>query len=155
MLYVDADNDGYGLISEGIPTCLATAPLGFSFNNQDCDDNDPLINPGATEIPCNFIDENCNDSTINDDSILPVPITTNDTICSGELPSITADADNGFNVFWYTDANRVSGVIGVGSPFSPVLPINTSSFPITYIFLFFSCSSFFSLFLHVFFSSVP
>jgi parallel beta-helix repeat protein len=49
----DNDDDGYG--SPGDVSC----PNGDAT---DCDDNDPYISPGATEV-CNDIDDNCNGST--------------------------------------------------------------------------------------------
>ncbi len=45
---VDQDNDGY-------------------FSDEDCDDNNPNINPAVTEIPYNGFNDDCNVETLDDD----------------------------------------------------------------------------------------
>jgi len=57
--YLDADEDGFGDPLAAIDTCLATVPLGYVENNEDCDDEVSDINPDANEIPNNDIDEDC------------------------------------------------------------------------------------------------
>jgi Zn-dependent metalloprotease/subtilisin-like proprotein convertase family protein len=57
--YVDADGDGFGSSTTSI-WCSAVAPSGFSSQSGDCNDNSSLINPNATEICGNGIDDNCN-----------------------------------------------------------------------------------------------
>lgn len=61
--YVDNDNDNFG--NPNLPVCICSStPLdGFSVQAGDCNDDAPMIYPGAQEIPCNLIDENCNGNT--------------------------------------------------------------------------------------------
>ncbi len=59
IYFEDADNDGYGSAAVSIQVCNASAPSGYSVNDTDCNDNDDGINPGATEIVNNGIDEDC------------------------------------------------------------------------------------------------
>ena len=57
--YRDADNDGYGNAS-GTTVQSCSAPAGYVSNNDDCNDADPAIHPGAAEI-CDGKDNNCDE----------------------------------------------------------------------------------------------
>lgn len=133
-MYADADGDGYGANGTPMLTCLATPPVGFAFNNLDCNDNNAAIRPDAPETPCNGVDENCNAALTDDDSLLPPPAVVNDTVCSGAIPTISALADAEYQILWYTQPDRSSGVVWVGSTYSPTVPANATDAPQQYRF---------------------
>jgi len=54
--YRDADGDGYGLTNEVLVDCRQ--PFGYVVTPGDCDDNNPNVNPVATEV-CDNVDNNC------------------------------------------------------------------------------------------------
>ena len=56
--YTDSDGDGFGAPTPFKCLC-APAPPFIAPNGTDCDDNDSLVNPSASEV-CNGIDDNCN-----------------------------------------------------------------------------------------------
>ncbi len=66
----DADGDGYG-DPEGqhIEACIL--PEGYSLSDDDCDDGDPNVHPGADEH-CDGVDEDC-DGAIDEDAVDPTP----------------------------------------------------------------------------------
>ena len=55
--WADADEDGFG--NAEAPAELCELLEGFSELDTDCDDDDPEVNPDATEA-CNGVDDNCN-----------------------------------------------------------------------------------------------
>ncbi|EMR03781.1 MopE-related protein [Cesiribacter andamanensis] len=76
-LYRDKDGDGYG---DSSLVALACAPLeGYVAQAGDCDDENPDINPGATDYPWPFDDY--------------------DSDCDGQDPGFDADGD-GVNDVW-------------------------------------------------------
>lgn len=54
--FYDADMDGYG--DPETETFSCEQPPGHTLQGGDCRDDDPKVNPGATE-ECSFVDENC------------------------------------------------------------------------------------------------
>jgi len=54
--YVDRDGDGHG---SGWLRMAATMPAGYAATNDDCNDKNAALHPGAAELP-NGLDDNCN-----------------------------------------------------------------------------------------------
>ena len=54
----DEDGDGFGSKADVIVS-PCEPPASYAPNTRDCDDTDPLINPGTAEA-CDGIDQNCN-----------------------------------------------------------------------------------------------
>ncbi len=131
--FVDADGDGYGDPTRSIFSCAALVPDGYVNNGLDCDDTDPSLNPGAEEIPCDGIDNNCNG--MMDDGELPPPGVQNDTICSGEQAMVCAVPSDPENfILWYGSPDGDDIVGPIGACFFPELPLNNSSSPVIYRF---------------------
>ena len=59
--YQDNDGDGYGNVNATTQAC--SAPTGYVANSMDCNDNNSAINPGASEICGDGLDNNCNGQT--------------------------------------------------------------------------------------------
>ncbi len=55
--YADADLDGYG--DANAPVQGTSQPAGSTTDGTDCDDADPAVNPGASEVPDNGVDDDC------------------------------------------------------------------------------------------------
>jgi len=60
LVFVDADLDGFGDSDQRLFICSSNLIEGYAIIGGDCDDTHPGVFPGATEILCNQIDENCN-----------------------------------------------------------------------------------------------
>jgi hypothetical protein len=57
VYFIDNDGDTYGNPSVSILACVQ--PIGYTPDDDDCNDTDANINPGAEDIGGNGIDENC------------------------------------------------------------------------------------------------
>lgn len=85
--FADADGDTYGDLNNTQNFCLVPTELYVS-NSDDCDDTNELVNPAATEIWENGIDDDCNPNTSD--------------VSVGELSAFT------FNLFPNPTAERIT-----------------------------------------------
>ncbi len=100
--FLDADGDNFGDPAQRITLCDPNAPSGYVLNDEDCDDSDPDVFPGAPEIICNGKDENCNGMA--DDAFIAAPTGTGDAICAGETANLTANGAPIGAFFWFENA---------------------------------------------------
>jgi hypothetical protein len=70
--FLDADRDTYGVTGMTRAACAPTGDF-VATRGGDCDDGNPAVNPGATEV-CNGRDDNCNGTT--DEGFMCIPGTT-------------------------------------------------------------------------------
>ncbi len=97
--YRDADGDGYGNPLDFVRTCSGVIPDGYVQQAADCDDSHASIHPGANEVPCNGLDENCNGE--GDDRILPAPMMPVVQICAGADTFIQPLSEPFGQYYWY------------------------------------------------------
>ncbi|TVQ93541.1 MAG: hypothetical protein EA397_04130, partial [Deltaproteobacteria bacterium] len=72
LMWLDADGDGYGDPESLISGDLCDLPEEYVLNEDDCDDEDPLVNPDADEV-CDGVDNNCS-GRVDDGGVCPCPV---------------------------------------------------------------------------------
>lgn len=95
VYYRDVDGDGSGDPEDFTQWC--TQPEGYVENNDDCNDADPAIHPGAIDIPNDSIDQDCSGS----DSIVVIVYPPCDCFTMEELQALYEDQPWPYG--WYSD----------------------------------------------------
>ncbi len=103
--YYDGDEDGYGDPSDTFTSC--TAPSDYVDNDDDCDDTDDTIHPGAADKGSDGLDNDCDGSVDEDPCEFLVELNSN----NGQPDSFVAEVTGGGSALsgeWSPE-----GVVGV------------------------------------------
>jgi len=99
--YADADSDGYG--DPATLTTSCTLPSSFIADGTDCDDTDSAVNPAATELCGDGVDNDC-DGVSNPD-VIGASASCPGTDCSAIL---AADATSATGSYWIDPASSAA-----------------------------------------------
>ena len=104
--YKDADGDNYGLLADSVHAYAI--PAGYATNSGDCNDNNPNVNPGATEV-CDGVDNNC-DNRIDEGTPRPkINYNGNTDICTTGSLLLRTSAGAGYTYQWLKDGVNIAG----------------------------------------------
>ena len=103
--YTDNDGDGYGIGNAQQVCSGASLPSGYATQDGDCDDTNAAVNPGATEVCDDGIDNDCDGLTdCNDPDCPPCPPDLEITDIWTELKRIGRNANT--TIIWYNITNN-------------------------------------------------
>jgi ELWxxDGT repeat protein len=100
----DGDGDGYGA---GVSFAACDAPAPYVTDGSDCEDSNAAVHPGAVEVGCDGLDNDC-------DPVTPEIFDADgdglacDLDCDDSLPTCTTDCSDG-NVNGIADCAELSG----------------------------------------------
>ncbi len=107
--YRDADGDGYGGKTDSVSAC--DAPSGYVTSKTDCNDGNPNINPGATEICGNGIDDNCNGQIDENNPKAKITPLGNTDICLAGSVALRANNGTGYTFQWFKNGVSIAGAM--------------------------------------------
>lgn len=127
--YPDMDGDDYGDYMSP-PSYFCNLEPGFSLTNDDCNDDNPSINSGTTEICGNTIDENC-DGIIANCSVQE-RLDNGETPCQIFVTGIPVDSLYGKNyaggLIFYLDNIACTGIVAAPNDQSSGIQWHNGSF---------------------------
>lgn len=127
--YRDADSDGYGNPGVSITAPACEPPTGYVWDNTDCNDANPSINPGAPEICGNRTDDNCN-GTVDEGCMVITNVTninsSQATIHWKAIPNASA-----FRLRSYPAGTTHYKYYGYETPVTDTFKTITNLFPVT------------------------
>jgi hypothetical protein len=91
--YLDVDIDGYGDPAVNVEAC--NVPTWYVQDNTDCNDNNPAVNPDATET-CDGEDEDCDGQVDESAGFTWYADTDGDGFGNPDATSVACDAPSGY-----------------------------------------------------------
>ena len=116
--YADTDGDGYGNATSTIVAC--TQPTGYVSNSTDCNDGSASVNPAASEVCGNTVDENCSGAIDEGCCSVTATATATNVSCTGVANgSINLTVTSGVAPYTYLWNNGITSEdlsnVGIGT----------------------------------------